>query len=250
MKKNLIRFGMVLFLFITLIGIPKLSGEIASLFNYSRIDPNGVFMWISVHHIAQALFFIIFMIIFHFVYKKWFKKNDDSKHVSFGFGWGNRKLGIKYVYMFTLVFIGYTIVGFAIVLISNTFQHPWYPINLRNTLGYLGFQLFLSGPSEEILFRAFGITMLALVWNKRIFKGYVSVANIITAIIFGLAHIGFTLVPFELRYSTFQVFYAFALGLIYGDCYEKTGSVYYPMALHSISNVIAVGATILVAILS
>jgi membrane protease YdiL (CAAX protease family) len=241
---------MVLLLTISLLGLPIISGNIASMFDYSKIDPNGVFMWISVHHIAQALFFIIFIVMIKVAIKLIKQKNKASvSDINFGFGLGNKKLGIKYISIFTAAFLVYTAIGFAIALFTKTFNPPWYPINSRNVFGYLGFQLLLSGPSEEILFRSFGITMLALVWNKRIFKGKLSVANLVLGIIFGLAHIGIYFSPFELRYSLFQVFYAFALGLVYGDCFEKTGSVYYPMALHSISNVIAVGATIIVTLL-
>jgi uncharacterized protein len=250
MKKVWMRILMVVFLTISLLGLPIVSGKIASMFNYIKIDPNGVFMWISVHHIVQALFFIIFIVMIQLVIRLLNQKNKESvAKIDFGFGLGHKKLGIKYVSIFTAAFLVYTAIGFAIALITKTFNPPWYPINSRNVFGYLGFQLLLSGPSEEILFRSFGITMLALVWNKRIFKGKLSIANLVLGIIFGLAHIGIYFSPFELRYSLFQVIYAFALGLIYGDCFEKTGSVYYSMALHSISNVIAVGATIIVALL-
>jgi membrane protease YdiL (CAAX protease family) len=34
--------------------------------------------------------------------------------------------------------------------------------------------------------------------------------------------------------------YATVLGLFYGVCYERSKSMFYPMAMHSISNVVAV----------
>ena len=92
-----------------------------------------------------------------------------------------------------------------------------------------------------MLFRSLSVFI-----SKRLFKNRVSLANIIVAIIFGLAHIAIIWSPFELRYSLVQVIYAIILGLVYGDCFEKTGSVLYPMALHSISNVISVGVTIII----
>lgn len=41
----------------------------------------------------------------------------------------------------------------------------------------------------------------------------------------------------------FQVGYATALGIAYDICYERSKSVHYPMMMHSISNVIAVGVS-------
>ncbi len=108
----------------------------------------------------------------------------------------------------------------------------------------------LSGPSEELIFRGFAITMLALVIKGRIFKNQVSWTNIIAAAIFGVAHVKFSFAPFEASYSMFQVIYAIVLGLFYGDCYEKTKSVLYPMIMHSISNVVMVGATIILVYIS
>lgn len=42
---------------------PKIGGWIADLFHYQVIDPDGAFMWISVHHIIQA-FVIVVMVCF------------------------------------------------------------------------------------------------------------------------------------------------------------------------------------------
>lgn len=107
----------------------------------------------------------------------------------------------------------------------------------------------LTGPSEELIFRAFAITMLGLVLKGRVFSGKVSTANIVAAVVFGLAHVRFSFAPFQVSYSAMQVLYAAGLGLFYGDCYEKSGSVLYPMMMHSIGNVLSVTATILLTIL-
>lgn len=232
-----ILFGMitVLLVFIMLIGFPIVSGYIANLLPAPNLDPDGVFWWISIHHIAQALIFIPFIIVLKKI----------KPELNFGFGWGDKKRGWTYVFRFTIFFLIYTAIGFVITIVSKSFNPYDFSINFRNVTGYLGFQLLLSGPSEELLFRAFGITVIAMFFNKRLFKGKVSSANLIIAVIFGLAHVGIHFSPFSLSYSLFQVIYAFALGLVYGDAYEKTGSVYYPMMIHSISNVIAVATTIL-----
>ena len=238
MKKVFISILWVLFLTLLLLGVPKLSGIIASLFNYQTLDPHGSYAWISVHHILQALIFILIM-----------AGINMFKPLDFGFGWGNKRVGKKYVLSFTLIFGLGSLASHLLTILTDTFQPFSYPLTVANILGQMGFQLFLSGPSEELIFRAFAITMLGLVIKGRLFKGKVSGANLIAALIFGLAHVSFSFAPFEVSYIPFQVLFSIILGIFYGDCYEKSGSMYYPMMMHSISNVIMVGLTIIASFL-
>ncbi len=234
MNKTLQKFFWTLILTVLLLAVPRLSGAIADQFNYQAIDPDGSYAWISVHHIVQALIFI-FMIA----------AITKHKALDFGFKWGNKEVGRKYVLNFTLIFGAGSLVSHMIVILTGSFQAFPYPFTATNIFGQMGFQLLLSGPSEELIFRAFAITMLALVIRGRFLKEKISYANIIAAIIFGLAHVGFSFDPFTLNYNFFQVILSIILGIFYGDCYEKTGSVFYPMMMHSISNIIMVGLTII-----
>ncbi|QUH27127.1 CPBP family intramembrane glutamic endopeptidase [Serpentinicella alkaliphila] len=228
--KNILWVLLISFL---LLFIPRLAGMIASSLNYQVIDTDGAFAWVSIHHISQALIFVILMILI-----------KKIKSIEFGFNWGNREAGKQYLISFFKYFSMYTVGAFITVVVTKSFQPFTFPLSTVNILGQLGFQLLLSGPSEELIFRSFAITMLALVIEGRVFKGKVSLSNIMSAVIFGLAHVGFTLRPFELRYSVFQVVYAIILGLFYGECYEKSESVIYPMIMHSFTNVLMVGLTI------
>jgi uncharacterized protein len=234
MKKVLQNTFWVLLLAMFLLAVPKLSGVIAGLFDYHAIDPDGSYAWLYVHHIVQALIFLAVMLFL-----------SRSKGLSYGFGWGNKEVGMKMVRSFMLYFSIYTAVAYLIIFLTRSFQPFGYPLTAVNITGYMSFQLLLSGPSEELIFRAFAITMLALVIKGRVLKGRVSIANILAAVIFGLAHVGFTLAPFTLNYSGQQVVFSIALGLFYGDCYEKSKSMYYPMIMHSFSNVVMVGFTII-----
>jgi uncharacterized protein len=234
MKKTLQKSVWILFLTVILLGVPRLSGAIADLFNYYTIDPDGSYAWVSVHHIVQALIFVL--IIFAI---------NKFKPLDFGFTWGNKEVGIKYVLKFTLIFGAGSIVNHIITILTSSFQPFQYPLTTTNIIGQLGFQLLLSGPSEELIFRAFAITMLALVIKGRFINGKVSYANIVAAVIFGLAHVGFSFAPFVLNYNMYQVILSITLGIFYGDCFEKSGSMYYPMMMHSISNIIMVGLTII-----
>lgn len=234
MKKLLRSVLWTLILFVLLLGIPKLSGLVANLFNYQSFDPDGSFAWIYVHHIVQTIIFIFIIIGL-----------NKYKSIDFGLGWGNKEAGKKCVMQFMLYFTIYTVGAFSTVILSSSFVHFEYPLTVTNILGQMSFQLLMSGPSEELIFRAFAITMLAFVFKGRIVANKVSIANIIAAVIFALAHLRWSIVPFEISYSTFQLVYAFVLGIFYGDCYEKSGSVYYPMMMHSFSNVMMVGITII-----
>lgn len=232
-NKFLFKTSWVLLLAVLLLGVPRLAGAIARLFDYQAIDPDGAYAWISVHHIAQALIFLLIM-----------AATNRVRPLDFGFGWGDKKAGRQYVLMFSLFFSIYTAGAFLALFLTNAFQPFGYPLTATNIVGRMGFQLLLSGPSEELIFRAFAITMLGLVITGRVFGAKVSYANLIAAIVFGLAHVSLSLAPFAARYDPSQVILAIALGLFYGDCYEKTNSMYYPMMMHSISNVIMVGVAI------
>jgi hypothetical protein len=211
----------VLHLTVPLLGVPRLAGAFADLLDYSTIDPDGAFAWISVHHLAQVLIFLFLMLII-----------SKVSTIQFGFGWGDRKEGLLYLRLFMLVYIGYVVVHRLIVLpLTGSLPFFWHPLTARNIIGQLGFQLLLSGPSEELIFRAFAITMLVLLVNGvvfrnkeagagkaafRVFGAELSIANLIAAVIFGLAHVRFSFRPFAASFDTGQVVVSVILGLFYG----------------------------------
>lgn len=231
--KYVAKFVTILALTTVLLVAPRIGGWVADLFSYSAIDPDGAFMWISVHHIIQAMVvFILIVVMMKF-----------SK-IKYHLGVGDKDEGVKHVKRFIMVFTGYTLIAFAITVLSNSFEPFAYPLTARNIIGHMGFQLLLSGPSEELIFRAFAISTFSfLITDKRLNK-HISFAIIFASIIFAIAHVRFSFNPFSASYSTFQVVYAMVLGYFYGDCYEKSKSVIYPMIMHSYSNVLMVGITI------
>ena len=128
-------------------------------------------MWLSVHHLVQAAVFLVFILVIRLF-----------SPLDFGLGWGRRKIGRRYVLRFTLIFSMYMIGSFALILITKSFQPFPFPLTAKNIIGYLGFQLLLTGPSEELIFRAFAITMLGLVRKEGSFQK-VSTANIVAAVV-------------------------------------------------------------------
>lgn len=215
---------------------PRLGTSVADYLNpfFTSIDPDKKFMEGIVHHIVQALvpFFLILL---------WKKEFFEG----WGFTLGNKTLGLKWVGWFTLIWI-------LIYVGINTFNHfannvpeVYYDVtNTRNLLGELFFRGFIVGPSEEILFRSFPIILLltAGFTNKTDIFGFeITSAGIIAAVLFALAHIGFNFYPFEVyQFNIVQVVTALGFGLLYAIVFHQTKSIYYPMIIHSISDVIPV----------
>jgi uncharacterized protein len=251
-QRILTQIAWIVLMTMILLGVPRLAGAFADLFDYAAFDPDGTFAWISVHHIVQASIFLILMFAI-----------SKGSAIRFGFGWGDSKVGLFYVRMIALIYIVYAVVSMLIIVLSGSFQGFPYPLTTRNIAGQLSFQLLLSGPSEELIFRAFAITMLAFVVKGVVFEkesgvgntvfkilgGKLSIANLMAAIIFGLAHVGFSFAPFSVSFNTFQVIYSIVLGLFYGVCYERSKSMVYPMVMHSITNVVAVSVSIIAGII-
>ncbi len=223
-----------IFLVLTVIGLfvmQTLAARIGSLvaiqFNYAYFDPDDLFLSLCVHHIVQAITALILIFIL-----------SRTKRLSFNLNPKFSKIGIQYTVIFLAVIFVYAIISHVVAYKLGTIAPYDYELNARNCFGYLGFQLLLSGPSEEILFRALPITVLCLFDTESKNKW---TAIIIASVLFGIAHIGWRLHPFALSVSWFQVVYACILGIAYGITYIKSKSIIYPMIMHSMSNVITVG---------
>lgn len=231
-QKIMLLYGIMILLvlvFQELLG--KVGRIVADSLPYERFDPYKAFAWVSVHHITEMLIALAVIMILSKLLK-----------VDFGFGLGDRKRGTKLVVVFTAVFAGVTLICHILMLINNTLPVYDFPLNTYNVLGTLGFQLLLSGPAEEILYRALPITMLVHVLGKSVkVKWGITLETIIASFLFAIAHAKWSLIPFTFEASYFQLFYAFVLGTISGKAYQDSRSIVYPMFIHSISNVLMVG---------
>ncbi len=231
-----------LLLFAVQIVFSQLGVRIADLFSFRRINPSNAFAWISVHHIVQGAAILIVMALISFLFR-----------TDFHLGLGDKRLGMRIVLLFTAIIAVYQFALWFLLDALSLFKPFAYPVNTQNVLGAMSFQLFLSGTSEELLFRAFPITLLSMLTSKtfRLFKTQVSVplSVVIAAVTFTLAHINWTVNPFRLQYDVLQLLYALAMGIIQGWAYVKTRSVVYPMMMHGISNVIVSVISIVMPIL-
>ncbi len=212
---------------------------VARLIDYSTIDSYGVFACISVHHIIQMVIALAAIVII--------KKKTD---MNFFLKPNISKSGIIYTVLTTLIIAAAVFVVY-VVLIKSGVQFKYnYPLDAKNITGSLGFQLILSGPSEEILFRALPLTLLLFFWNKE-GKTNLLIPVLITALLFSAAHINWSISPLQISFGNcMQLIYSFILGTVYGFTYIKYKNVVYPMILHSMSNIFMVGGGYLYLILS
>jgi membrane protease YdiL (CAAX protease family) len=230
----------VLALFIAQVLAGKAGGFVASLISYKQFDFDNAYAWVSVHHIVQMIVALGIIGVLSKLLK-----------VDFGFGRGDTKKGIKYLAAFTVVFAIITLIIHILMYVYDQLPTYDFPLNTRNIIGTLSFQLFLSGTSEEILFRALPITVLVYVFGNRVYiKGHITLEIIIASFLFSIAHMKWSLSPFTIDANLFQLFYAFVLGTIQGIAYQESQSVLYPMLMHSLANVLMVGTGYLFILLS
>lgn len=211
----------------------------AGLFSYEQIDYWNIYAAISVHHFIQMIIALAAIVAVSR------KINTD-----FYFGIGDREKGKKYLAVFTSVFIFISLAIHIIMRINNTLPVYCFPLNTGNILGTLGFQLFLSGTSEEILYRALPITVLSYVLGQRSkLKWNITLEALIASFLFAAAHVKWSLDPLLIKADCFQLLYAFVLGTIQGVAYQESRSIVYPILMHSVSNVLMVGTGYVFALL-
>lgn len=240
MVKIIQGFLLLIALFVFQVFSGKLAWAVADLFSYDAVDPNDVFARLSVHHLTQMLIALAVIWII-----------NVTTRVGFGLHLGARKLGMR-IFLIFLVSIGLIALIYHILMYAIgqpvTFD---YPLTRRNILGTWAFQLFLSGPAEEIVYRALPVTLLVLVFGRNIpVSENVTLEVVLAALLFAVAHIGWTISPFAITELNISgVVYAFGMGILNGVVYQKSRSVLYPMLMHSASNVLMVGTGYAFAIL-
>lgn len=201
-------------------------GRIADALNSRAIDPDNVFMWLFIHHLAQTAFSLVVIAIL-----------SRALHIDFrikpSIDAGGARMLLKFCAAMCVYAVLYYVIGYKLGMLI-----PFgYESSARNIVGMLSFQLLMSGPAEELLFRAIPITLLA--WAlRRCRRPLGGVLIVVASLLFAVAHINWYTDPFRLSFYWYQLSYAFVLGLLYGAAYLKRGSVLYPMIMHSMSNVI------------
>lgn len=239
-KCNSILCGIIAFIsiFFLQVLLGKAGHLFADMIPYRQTDPYDIFAGISIHHTVQMIIALVIIVMLSKLLK-----------VDFSFQSGDVRIGRKYLILFTAAFAVISIVLHILMYVNKQLPVYAFPLDRRNIIGTLGFQLFLSGPSEEIIFRALPITMLVYAFGKSIpVKSGITLEIILASVLFSFAHVTWSLKPFAISADYFQIFYAFVLGTIQGVAYQKSKSIIYPILMHSFSNVLMVGMGYLFAV--
>ena len=228
---------------IALLIVQELAGKagsaVACLFSYNQFDLDNVFAWQSVHHLVMLLIGLSVVAVLRRLLKD-----------NFGFQLGDGKNGMRYFILFTAILTVISLIYHIFMHISGRPVTFDFALNPSNILGTLGFQLLLSGPAEEILYRALPVTVLVHILGKSVrLKWNITLEIILASLLFSIAHIKWSLSPFTVDASISQLIYAFAIGTVQGMAYQESRSVLYPILMHSVSNVLMVGTGYLFAVL-
>lgn len=228
------KIGLFLLLFMLLLafqqGVSLLGGRAANALGLMPDDPAKPYQWVSAHHIVQLALGLLAILAV------WLTRRTD-----FMLRPKMDKRGNLYLTIFTGLVLALTVLGFRLMYPSSDDIYYNYALTAPNIAGVLGFQLLLSGPSEEIVFRALPITLFLSVCKSPKTRAAQWISILAASVLFSLGHVSWYVNPFRLSFSWFQLGYCFLYGVAYGIAYLQTRSVVYPMLMHSVSNLIMVG---------
>lgn len=153
-------------------------------------------------------------------------------------------IAFLYAYLFKIKnFFSFSNFKSAIILISPLIIFiigNLLDSNLAISSGYALIIAIISGIApgifEEIIFRGVVISYL-----MKFFKNSKSIIwiLIVSALIFGIVHLFNVFAGAPLDTTLFQFFYTFAVGIILGAVYLRTGNLWAPIIIHSIVDIIA-----------
>ena len=193
-----------------------------------RVDPEDVYLWISIHHAVQLALTLVLM-----------KLVSRGELSLWGFNLHEWRRSLRIFGWFCLIYL-IPVVYFNVVpdLASGTPPRYGYRLTAGNIVGILGFQLLGSGTCEEPLFRGFVMTFLARSWKGTLRFGslHFPIAGLWAALFFMAAHVEVHLSPFSLHASMPQLLLALGLGLYYAAVYARTGSLLTAILSHGYSN--------------
>jgi hypothetical protein len=199
----------------------------AKAFHWS-ITPGANPPWLYLQHFYQLAFALVAIAVLKF----WLVPADYGLHMP------REKTYVRAAILWGIFFgLLMTVVDYAPQLIAHTKPNPGYPLTPGNVWGWLSFEAFYVGPTEEIPFRALLVTYLAVTMPGKLRLGRFEMnwAGVIAALIFALLHA----TNFSVRAwpeALGQQVYAFALGVLYAYWLEKSKSVVAPIIGHNISD--------------
>lgn len=232
----------ILITLLAILIIPRVSGQLATLFVgwVGSIDPDELYLWLSLHHVWQLALTIALMLAF------------DRRLGFWGFNLDNLGISLRHLKLFVLYSTGYLVIQNVVFYLVAPPIWIDFPLTAENVAGYLGFQVLLSGTCEEPLFRGFVMMMLypAVAGVLNVKKLEIPHAGLIAAVFFTFAHIQFSLWPFEIvRMYPPQLVMSFVLGIYYAVVFHQTRSLLTPILTHNYVNLLLVGLNMLLVVL-
>ncbi len=209
---------------------------------WSRLDPDGAFLYITLHHVFQAA--LAFAVILALA------KALRLSLANFGFNTNQWRYAVKRVLQFCGAwFILQGSIATAMML-SGTTPAPFpFPLSAANFGDHFLFQVLLSGTSEEILYRSLVITSMLALGRKLGYgeKTNVTLAVIVVTVCFMFGHVNFELNPFRITYFNWlQQVTVVIFGLFYAFLFVRTRSLVGPILAHNLLNGVVVTISLLV----
>lgn len=232
-KTNRVLLGVITFVLLLIIQeiLVRVPGLIADSVPYRKFDPFDSFAGNFIHHAAMLILALVIILV-----------PGKLMNLDFYFQLGDKKRGFRYLAIFTAVFALISVLQHTYMVLSDSLPVYSFPLDAKNIIGTLGFQLLLTGPAEELTFRALPITLLIRAFGKSIrIKCSYTLEVILASILFSFAHVSWSIVTLHFKADYFQLIYALIMGMIQGIAYQKTKSILYPVLMHSFSNVLMVG---------
>lgn len=206
---------------------------VARAVDTSGVDPGGWWAALSVHHLVQGAAALALLVALR-------------RRLDVGLRLGDLWLGARFVAVVTGILAAYLVAYYGLAHLLDLGASVAVPDDGAARAGYLGFQLLLSGPAEELAFRALPIAVLvALRPTPLVRRWHVTLETVVAAALFAFAHV--TIAGGTLSADPAQVAYSFVLGVVQGVAFQRTRSVLAPMAIHSASNVLVTAAAMTLA---
>lgn len=241
-RQNWQAIGKIGLLGLLFLALTRLISEVAFLLaqpiaqSLRSFDPDGSFLYISVHHIWQGVFALLAILLLARIFR--------IPLTQFGFNLNNWRYATRLVLLFSLFwFFLQGSIGALMMVFGDTSAAFHFPLTAWNFGGYFAFQILLSGTSEEILFRALVMTPL-LLYGKR--AGLTDKTNALQAggiatLIFMLAHINIAFDPLRVtHFNPLQQLTVFTFGSFYAYLFVKTRSLLGPILAHNLLNAVIV----------
>ena len=196
---------------------------------WQQLDPGGSYLFISLHHIFQAVLALVFI--------AFIKIRLNKSWSDFGFNTNDWRFALKRVLQFCAFWFVMQGSIAVIMILTGSSPAPFnFPLTTGNFVGYFLFQVLLSGTSEEILFRALVIIPMLYVGKRAGYSDRTNtiIAVVVSILIFMLAHVNFGFNPFKIyNFNLLQQITVFTFGGFYAYLFLKTKSLLGPMLAHN-----------------